>query len=241
VKERLSWPAIQAAIVLLVAGGGAMAAWRATDADRLDGWMPNIVVGLVFLAATITVFEWVLRRDATRRLGPRLERLREGLRLHIEGFCEIVAIDYQLRGGRVALPRDMLVFLDLWLADVDRPDTDPRSPYVLPVIGLGVELEGALRKYRADDLDIMEPELVRAIDDFVEKGAVVGRVLAGFSASESDEQATDSVRRAEEAFVWAARGFGDALLAWDKRGGRLEFSDRFLASMSETAKPTATA
>jgi hypothetical protein len=232
VYERLTRPSSRAAIILFAVALGTMAVWLATDADALDAWIPNIVTGLLVLAATVTIFEWILRSDERRRLEPRLERLRAGLRGNLETFCEIVAVDYKVRGGVSPVPKDMLVFLDWWLADQGRPETDPRSPYVFPVLNLGAELGAALQKYRAEDRDIMEPALVRAIDDFEEKGVVPARAIMLFVASEDDRQATYSVRRAEEALVRAARHLGDALLAWDKDGGPLEFAEWVLTTPS---------
>jgi hypothetical protein len=238
-SEQLRRPSVRTAMLLIAAALVTTAVWLATDADALDAWMPNIVTGLVVLAATVTIFEWILRRDETRRLEPRLERLRAGLRGNLKTFCEIVATDYKIRGGVSPVPKDMLVFLDWWLADQGRPETDPQSPYVLPVIKLGAELTAALQQYRAEDRDIMEPSLVRAIDDYVENGAVPARVMMMLIASEDDRQATYSVRRAEEVLVTAARRFGDALLDWDRDGGPLEFAEWVLATPPGETRPRA--
>jgi hypothetical protein len=240
VFDRLSRPSIQAATILVAIAAAAMIGWRASDADWLDAWMPNVVTGLVVLAATITVFEWVLRRDELRRLEPRLERLRRKFRGYIETYGEIVAMDYKLRGGTGAGQKDILALLDQWLEDIDNLDTDPRSLYVRPTIAIGKQMEVELRSHRTQDLDILDPALIRAIDEFLEKSAA-GDALIFFTHSGDERTDRYSMRKAEASYVEAVRRFGEGVLAWDKDGGRIELSDGFLTATSVTPTSSASA
>ena len=65
------WPprAIPTALCLCLAALGVFLAWWLGDLDSLDAWTPNIVVGLVVLAATITFVEWIVQRLSNGYLG----------------------------------------------------------------------------------------------------------------------------------------------------------------------------
>jgi protein-S-isoprenylcysteine O-methyltransferase Ste14 len=60
------WPprAIPTAIFLVLGALAFLLGWRLGDIDHLDAWAPNIVVGLVVLAVTITFVEWIIQRES---------------------------------------------------------------------------------------------------------------------------------------------------------------------------------
>jgi hypothetical protein len=43
--------------------------------DGLDAWAPNIATSAVALAATITIVDWIVRREGQRRVQPRVDRV----------------------------------------------------------------------------------------------------------------------------------------------------------------------
>jgi hypothetical protein len=224
-------PARRWALGFFALAAGCVAAWLTTNAA--DDWMPNAATTAVGIGLTVTLIEWIVRSEQRRRLGPRLEYLRRRLRGYLDRYCEIVAMDYKLRGGTAAFPKDMLALLDQWLEEVDQLETDPRSPCVRPTLQLGKQIEVELRNHRVQDLDILEPALVRAIDEYLEK-SVAGDVLMLFANGSDDRTNAFSIRRAETTYVEAACRLGEAVVAWDKDGGPLEFSDSFLAATAET-------
>src|SRR2546423_15694827 len=93
-RDRLARPSIRAAIVLVACAVGTMLAWRVTDADWLDAWMPNIVTGLVTVAATITVVEEIIQREARMRIAPWRNRVIDDLRFAVLSFGWGVTIAY---------------------------------------------------------------------------------------------------------------------------------------------------
>lgn len=108
----------------------------------------------------------------------------------------------------------------------------PHEPDQLPlVLHQGVELGNALRAYRELDRDVMEPELVRAIDDYLWHGAQWGMTSYQLTKAHLLEE-REGYAGAESAVVRAARAFGEVLARHDPQG-RLTFEDLTLSAMRE--------
>lgn len=226
----LSRPTTRAAAVLIGIAGAVFTWWRLTDADWIDAWMPNVVTGLIAVAVTITFVERIVNREARRRLGPRIERLRDGLRANFAALCESVALDYEgthLKTYR-PIPREVLPFLSQWLEDRDKCDIERsgKAARVPLIIEVGRDLRDALRVFRTDDREIMEPDLVRAIDEYLDR-ANAALDLYRLAEYVSDDETANEIRRAEEAIVDAAHAFGEALTRWD-RGTTLVFPEELI-------------
>jgi hypothetical protein len=226
----------QAALAFAGLAGLAGLAWAFTEA--LDDWAPNIAVEALSIAATITIVERIIRHEARERLRPRIESAMDGLRQEFLKFVHGLAWDYaatHLHTFR-SLPRDALAFLDHWLAEKDAQDAcqvpvpDDKRVEISYVLYEGLEMGNALRIYRELDRDVMEPEVVRAIDDYLWHGVQNGRtlyVIAGRSSDPGKGYAT-----AETAIVRGARAFGEVLARNDPRG-LIELDDQTRTAMQE--------
>jgi len=211
----------------------AVLTWWLTDA--LDDWAPNAAVEALSIAATIVIVERIVRHETRARVRPRIESASDALRQEFHSFLYGITVDYagtHLHTFR-PLPRDALAFLDQWLADKDKQDAcqttlrEDRGELPL-VLHQGIELGKALRHYRELDREVMEPELVRAIDDYIWHGTQRGLLMYRLPAD-----GTERGKRyvlAEAAIVRAARAFGEVLARHDPRG-RLEFDDLTITAM----------
>ena len=97
--------------------------------DWLTAWMPNVVVGAITVALTITVIEWVIRTERRRALRPRFDYLLDGLGpvLRIKGMLQEIVTDYtqvHLSNYR-DIPDNGLAMIEQWLTDHELEDTRP--------------------------------------------------------------------------------------------------------------------
>ena len=210
----------------------------AIASDWLDAWAPNLATDAFAIALTIAVVERIVRREARQRLWPRVESAMDGLRQEFRKFVHGLAWDYastHLHTFR-PMPLDPLAFLDHWLAEKEAQDAcqipvqgDERVE-ISYVVYEGLEMGNALRFYRELDRDVMEPEVVRAIDDYLWHGVQDGRTMyaiAGRSANPGESYAM-----AERAFVRAGFEFG-AVLARHHPRGLIELDDPTRTAMQE--------
>jgi hypothetical protein len=224
------------ALVFTSVAGLAVLAWWFTDA--LDDWAPNFAAEALSIAATIVIVERIVRHEDRERLRPRVESAMAALRQEFRKFLHAITVDYagtHLHTFR-PLPADALSFLDQWLADKDAQDAcptpirdDDRVVFSL-VLHEGIELGKGLVGWRELDRDVMEPEVVRAIDDYVWHGAQHGATmyqLGGLGSTRATAHTT-----AEKAVVRAARAFGEVLARYDPRG-RIVLEDLTLSAMEE--------
>jgi hypothetical protein len=153
-------------------------------ADALDDWMPNLATEALSLAATVLVVEWVLKREARARLQPWTERVFGDIGLDFWLIMQSVLIDYAATHIETyrPVPRDAVEMLDHWLAESKRED-EPRRIFgdegeTRPALLIaGIEFAQRLRWYRDADATALEPEFVRAIDDFVHGVSLTARLF----------------------------------------------------------------
>lgn len=167
-KERLQSPGFSIALALVAVGGLGVYLGRH---DKLREWAPNIAVTAFALAITITVVEWILRREARARLRPRVERVGQSIEVAFESFISGVCIDYAATHGAryYEIPDNAIDMLNLWLTEQDMEDRprELQGNERLPMLAdAAMECINELEESRARDLDVLEPEFVRAIDDF---------------------------------------------------------------------------
>jgi hypothetical protein len=210
-------------------------------ADVLNDWGPNIAAEALSIAATIVIVERIVRHEARARLLPRIENAMDALRWEFRDFVHGVAVDYagtHLHTFR-PLPGDALAFLDQWLADKDAQDACQATTWnedrdSLPlVLHQGNELGKALRHYRELDREVMEPELVRAIDDYLWLGLQWAGTSYGLAKSgHTGGTLGQGYTLAETTIVRQARAFGQVLARHDPRG-RIQFDDLTITAMQE--------
>jgi hypothetical protein len=231
--------ATRAALAFVGVAGLAVLVWWLTDA--LDDWAPNVAVEALSIAATIVIVERIVRREARQRQWPRIESAMRGLRQEFRKFVHGLAWDYartHLHTFR-PLPRDALAFLDHWLAGKKEQDAcqvpvpgDERVE-ISYVLYEGLMMGNALRIYREIDREVMEPEVVRAIDDYLWHGVQHGQTMYAIAGRSADPDKGYAI--AETAIVRAARAFGEVLERHDPRGP-IELDDLTLSAMQETSE-----
>lgn len=178
-------PTAWATLAMCVAAAASTVCWWLTDVA--DEWMPNLATTFVGTAATITVVDWIVRREARERLRPRRDRVLYWLGLDVRIFMDSLVLDYaeSHAHGYRPIPGDVLEMIDQWRSDHDLEDTPRRmmdeNGRRAPLIVLAaVELAQRLERTRERDLDLLPPDLVRTMDDFVWAAGQAAQ-LVGFS------------------------------------------------------------
>jgi hypothetical protein len=149
----------------------AIAAIILYDNHRLRAWTPNVATSALSIAITVTVVGWIVRHEARARVRPRVERTLYWMGLGFRGFLSAIVIDYA--GTHDAtfepIPATAREMIELWLAEQEHEDVarvrseGERLPMLLAEAR---EYVRELEDHRARDLDVLEPDLIRAIDDF---------------------------------------------------------------------------
>jgi hypothetical protein len=156
------------AFVLLLVAAGAIILY---DRRELRAWDPNIVVSAISIAITITVVSWIVRREARERIRPRVERTLYWMGLSFSSFLSAIITDYSGTHYKTfkPIPGTASEMLDLWLAEQENEDVARRllDGESLPMLVLEArEFTRTLEEHRARDLDVLEADVVTAIDDF---------------------------------------------------------------------------
>ena len=182
-----------------------------------DVWTPNVVVGLFSIAVTVMIVQRIVRAEDRRRLRPRRDRAMYWLGLGIRGLVSAVAFDYALAHLESfrPLPTDAMALFDAWLDEQSTEDSD-RSK--LERLELMLEemhsFAGYAENTRMRDLDVLEPELVTAIDDFQQQVNMVtmlaNSIKAGALSSDGADVELRSLVEAARSFSAAYRSCGGA-------------------------------
>jgi hypothetical protein len=239
---RIPSPSPTSWLALALTAVGLLFVAVAIAGDWLDAWASNLATEAFAIALTIAIVERIVRREARReareRLRPRVESAMDGLRQEFRKFVHGLAWDYaatHLHTFR-PLPSDALAFLDHWLAQKEEQDAcrvpvpDDERVEISYVLYDGLKMGNALRIYRELDRDVMEPEVVRAIDDYMWPGVENGLnlyALAGHSTEPGRGYA-----HAETAIVRAARAFGEVLARHEPRD-LIEIPDSTRSAMQD--------
>jgi hypothetical protein len=230
--ERVFTPARRWAVGFFILAGVCVAVWIETNAA--DAWMPNAATAAVGIGLTITLVEWIIRQETERRLAPRVERVKDGFRSYLETFAEIVAISYagaHTRSYR-PVPADALHFLAQWLEDRAPQELDSGQILGVPIVlSLGFDLADEVGKSRVEDREVMDPDLVGAIDDFRLK-VTAARTMQFLVEQRLDDTPEETIRRAEVLVVEGVLAFGEAFVRWDK-GKRVVLGSRMLAEVEK--------
>lgn len=221
-------------VTLLMVGVAAVAVGVWLRWNAADEWMPHLATLALGVAATITIVEWIVRREARERFRPWRERVLGDIRFEYRTLVEGVVIDYAGTHLLTARPieSDALAFLDQWLEDADSADAcsswllnrettaEARGPLI---VLMAADFANRLSGFRERDREVMEPDLVAAIDQ-VTWHVGLGLKFFEFSCAPWTDDKAGQLRGAERTIVEGAREFGDALLRHDPLG-RIEFND----------------
>jgi hypothetical protein len=163
-----------------------------------------------------------VRREERRRLAPRLERVLWRLGGDLRSMVGTVFYDYAQTHARTFKrpPADVLGALDHWLAEQGNEDSprqkDERWRFPL-LIHQAIESSLDVKRDVAPDREILEPDLVRASDDF---GWHVGHCATIYSHIEQglSSDPVDSEHVAVRAVVKATRDFAKVFLRYGDPG-----------------------
>jgi hypothetical protein len=129
-QSTFSRPTVRLAAALVVLAVGVLVVLRwATDTNRFDAWVPEVVIGLATLAATITVVEWVIQREYRNQRKARAEAVMTRLCHEFITFGRQVAQSYRRLNPDPAthpVPAGVLDLIQLAI----RHDGPPAGPYV---------------------------------------------------------------------------------------------------------------
>lgn len=177
-RWRPTW--VAALVLMLVAVGGVVV----YQEGWLQAWMPNVVVGAVTAAVTVTLIERVVRAEGRHRERARLDDAVDAIGYPFRGLFFGVAFDYgQTHSSRGALPDAPLGFLDFWLAEDPARDRDrllTPGAWSTMLMWESSQLSAVLRKHRELGQDVLGPELLQAIDrynDAEEASSAVSKLL----------------------------------------------------------------
>jgi hypothetical protein len=135
----------------------------------LDDLAANFIADAIAIAITITAVEWIVRRQAQERMRPRTEDVLYWMGLDFRLFTSSILFDYatthisEIR----PIPRDALELIDLWLDHQDATDEPSRTiegEWLPILLREAIDFESNLRRTRERDLDVLEPDLIAAID-----------------------------------------------------------------------------
>jgi hypothetical protein len=98
------------------------------DHHKLRAWTPTIATSALSIAITVTVISWIVRREARRRIQPRVERTLYWMGRGFRGFLSAIIIDYA--GTHHAtfkpIPATAPQMIELWLAEQEHEDVARR-------------------------------------------------------------------------------------------------------------------
>jgi hypothetical protein len=173
--------------MLLVAAVGVVL-WLTTDGLR--AWIPNITVGAVTVALTITVVERAIRREARNRVQPRVDGAISSIGIEFQMMLLAVVRDYSSThvDAFESVPKDGVEMIELWLGgqdEIDAPRVRSDDDEVPALLSSARVFADQLERARERDRDVLEPALIRAMDDFC-LSAEEAKELSGFELDPAD-------------------------------------------------------
>jgi hypothetical protein len=189
--------------------------WESSDARA---WLPNLATMFFGLALTVWLVAWIVRREESRRLLPRVGRALAHIQVEFVEFVRAVALDYLTTHSRPnPVPRDALDMLDLWLREQESADLPHLElwPGGLTLRELGLIFVEEVDQYDVRDRDVLEPRLIAAIRDLYATGRRArffeGTTFISAPRHLADAMNLDVRERSYRSLVSGARAFGDVL------------------------------
>ncbi len=197
ISLRSRWPprAIPAAICLCLVAVVVFLVWWLDDVSSLDPWIPNIVVGLVAIAATITLVEAIIQREHQQSVQPRYTHALDQIGQALLNFAFQTHMDYvfthrePVNPAEMNIPSDPVALCDFWVEGQDkndsrRPTKDGRSLF----LGESLEFVSRVQRVADSNRELLPSELVVAIDSL--DPIFTGAWLADLSAEVKERGAT---------------------------------------------------
>lgn len=212
-------PARAAAIAFGLAAGAATWGYFVSGAGSdARAWLPSAATAFATIALTVSLVEAIVRRESRIRLAPRVDRAMRDVGSAFRMLVRSIAWDYKATHIDTfePLPAQSLAVLDHWLANVSSEDRERVSQDAddLPlVVAHALQTATSLRRVRESDRDVLEPELVAAIDDFEEDARLAFSIFHGMVDASRQTRAQEAINQV----VYATRNLGEVLIRHDRQ------------------------
>jgi predicted RNA binding protein YcfA (HicA-like mRNA interferase family) len=194
----------------------------------LRAWTPNIAVSALTVAATITVIQGITRRETKARIRPRVERALMDTHNSFQFLVEDIVIDYAKSHQSLRpIPNDLNEALNrlLWehmTGAYEIPSEESVPRFVLTAR----QFAGQLAQTRERDRDVLEPGLIRAMDDFCR---AIRRANRDYETP-ADDLITDPASMATFGVLQGVRNFAWAFQHYVPYSSEISEQTRGLAS-----------
>jgi hypothetical protein len=177
--------------------------------EKLREWAPHIAVAAFGLAITVTIVEWIVRTEARARTRPRVEEVIYRIGLAFRVMVHAVLIDYASTHimTSMAKPHEALPIIELWLAERDTEDRAhelSKAEHLPELLVAARSFARELDDVRLRNLDVLEPDLITAIDKV--KGHI-DWAFVNLDLAQRDPERRAAFER--EALYWVPRGLRD--------------------------------
>jgi len=187
-----SRPTTRLALGLVGLAALGVGAWFVTP--TLRAWIPNVTVGAVTVAATITIVDRTIQREAILRVSPRVESVMETIRGSLRWLLWSIAYDFiEASDENVEpLPSDAVALTDAWIETETNDWEDrralPRDDALPLIVQHALQLVSDLEQIRDRDRDVLAASVIRDMDDFtaaIERATFLYEVVDPESRSEA--------------------------------------------------------
>lgn len=222
-------PTTWVALALVGIAAIGVVAWFTISA--LNAWAPNVTVGALSIAITITVVERAIRSEARSWIRPRVETVIWAIDDGLRDLLLAIVFDYAGTHINTFLPiqTDGIEIIELWLSEQNTEDAPrlSRAEKGMPsdelLLHEARDLAQSLERLRTRDVDVIAPALVRAIDDFV-GGVHAAGYLLDFAERHQADSVNGERRGSLRTVVKATQDF--ALALWRDGGHRMTISEQ---------------
>jgi hypothetical protein len=226
------------AVCSLIAAAVSLVLWFTVP--WLKPWMPNVTVGAITVLVTIAVIERVVQREAQRRLQPRIESALREIGIGLRIMVGTVALDYAAThvDNPTPIPGDALEMIDLWLSEQSAEDAgrDRRTQRErLPLLIVNArEFVSDLERCRERDREVMEPDLVRALDELSK--TVTNWLVVIDTAGLAERPDAELERDALRWIVKSTRAFAAVFLRYAPIWSEVDFRGEAARNISRIAR-----
>jgi hypothetical protein len=258
--KRPDWtPTTSVAVVSFVIGAVWVVLWFVTEGG-LREWAPHIAAAALTIAVTVTVVDKAVQREAVRRLQPRVESVMYRIGWNFRILLIAIAVDYAKTHADTfeEIPADGIDMINLWLSRHETEDVVrtpilegddlsraifPFEAYVPALTRSSQDFAEMLEGVRERDREVLEPPLIRAIDDYLaavgSERLLIDLVESGslpfFRIPNSLPAVVRSVR--EFAVVFQRYGPGWVALGQEARDTAREISERARSGDDQPTNP----
>ncbi|MDX6453833.1 MAG: hypothetical protein QOH16_3882 [Gaiellaceae bacterium] len=184
----------------------------------LDQWAPNIATEAISVLVTIIVVDRIIDNRERLRMKPRVERALRDVGGDFRMLVRGIAWDYRATHAATfePIPTTSLGVLDHWLANVGREDSERavHGDNDLPAaVTHALQVATSLQRVRDNDKDVLEPEVVAAIDEFEEDARLALAVYHGMPGASVGDRAREAIGL----IVQATHNLGETLIRQDRQ------------------------